>query len=118
MSGDIEAFGCAMSLSKRVFNRDKNGKVAPNFPKSAKTVLSHSDHYGGQNSSSSFVFCSPIHRPCRSIEKGSSQLSHSSKSENAWEKHRPGFLPKKKDDGKKPNCFKENLHFKINVDIR
>ena len=33
MSEETEAFGFVMSLSKRGFNQDKNGKVAPNFPK-------------------------------------------------------------------------------------
>ena len=46
MSEETEAFGFARGLSKRGFHQDKNGKVAPNFPKSAKTVLSHPDHYG------------------------------------------------------------------------
>ena len=33
MSEETEAFGFARGLSKRGFHQDKNGKVAPNFPK-------------------------------------------------------------------------------------
>ena len=96
MSEEIEAFGCAMSLSKRVFNRDKNGKVAPNFPKSAKTVLSHPGHYGKTTLILILRFCFLVHRPCRSIEKGSSHFPIRQKGRTYKEKTSPRLSLKEK----------------------